>query len=199
VVFTPSFAPRAEYDAAFARGVNVTVDSIEALQRWPETFRGRALWLRLDLGRGDGHHEKVCTGGAEAKFGLPAARAQAFAAEARQLDARIVALHAHLGSGIDNPAHWREVHADLAGLAEQIGTVDTLDIGGGLPVPYAPDARPFDLEAWRTGLEERPPIRATGSRSSPGAIWSRKRACCCCGSPRSSPRTVCVGSAPTAA
>lgn len=154
VVFTPSFAPRAEYDAAFARGVNVTVDSIEALQRWPETFRGRALWLRLDLGRGDGHHEKVCTGGAEAKFGLPAARAQAFAAEARQLDARIVALHAHLGSGIDNPAHWREVHADLAGLAEQIGTVDTLDIGGGLPVPYAPDARPFDLEAWRTGLEE---------------------------------------------
>lgn len=154
VLFTPSFAPRAEYDAAFARGINVTVDSIEALQRWPETFRGRALWLRLDLGRGDGHHEKVRTGGAEAKFGLPAGQAQVFAAEARRLDARIVALHAHLGSGIDNPAHWREVHADLASLAEQIGTVDTLDIGGGLPVPYAPDARPFDLEAWRAGLEE---------------------------------------------
>jgi diaminopimelate decarboxylase/aspartate kinase len=154
LLFTPSFAPRAEYDAAFARGINVTVDSIEALQRWPDTFRGRALWLRLDLGRGDGHHEKVRTGGAEAKFGLPAGQAPIFVAEARRLDARIVALHAHLGSGIDNPAHWREVHAELASLAEQIGTVDTLDIGGGLPVPYAPDARPFDLEAWRAGLEE---------------------------------------------
>ena len=154
VLFTPSFAPRAEYDAAFARGANVTVDSVEALQHWPETFRGRSLWLRLDLGRGDGHHEKVRTGGAEAKFGLPLAKVDAFVAETRKLGAKIVALHAHLGSGIDNPGHWREVYADLASLAEQIGTVDTLDIGGGLPVPYTPDARPFDVAAWRAGLDE---------------------------------------------
>ncbi|MFZ2752122.1 MAG: bifunctional aspartate kinase/diaminopimelate decarboxylase [Lysobacteraceae bacterium] len=154
VLFTPSFAPRAEYDAAFARGVNVTVDSVEALQHWPGTFRGRALWLRLDLGRGDGHHAKVRTGGAEAKFGLPLGKVEAFLAEVRKLDATIVALHAHLGSGIDNPGHWREVYADLAGLAEQIGTVDTLDIGGGLPVPYTPDAPPFDVAAWRAGLDE---------------------------------------------
>ncbi len=154
VLFTPSFAPRSEYDAAFARNVNITVDSVEALQRWPDTFRGRAFWLRMDLGRGDGHHAKVRTGGAEAKFGLPLARVDAFLAEARKLDAKIVALHAHLGSGIDNPSHWRDVYADLAGLAEQIGTVDTLDIGGGLPVPYTPDARPFDVAAWRAGLDE---------------------------------------------
>lgn len=154
VLFTPSFAPRDEYRTALDRGVNVTVDSVEALQRWPEVFRGRALWLRLDLGRGDGHHEKVRTGGAEAKFGLPLAKVDAFVAEARRLDAKIVALHAHLGSGIDNPAHWREVYADLASLAEQIGTVDTLDIGGGLPVPYTPESRPFDVAAWRSGLDE---------------------------------------------
>jgi diaminopimelate decarboxylase/aspartate kinase len=154
VLFTPSFAPRSEYDAAFAHGVNVTVDSVEALQHWPGTFRGRALWLRLDLGRGDGHHAKVRTGGVDAKFGLPLGKIDAFVAEARKLGAKIVALHAHLGSGIDNPGHWREVYADLAGLAEQIGTVDTLDIGGGLPVPYTPDARPFDVAAWRSGLDE---------------------------------------------
>ncbi len=154
VLFTPSFAPRAEYDAAFAHGVNVTVDSVEALQRWPDTFRGRALWLRLDLGRGDGHHAKVRTGGADAKFGLPLSRVDAFVAEAKKLGANIIALHAHLGSGIDNPGHWREVYADLAGLAEQIGTVHTLDIGGGLPVQYTPDARPFDVAAWRAGLDE---------------------------------------------
>jgi bifunctional diaminopimelate decarboxylase / aspartate kinase len=32
--------------------------------------------------------------------------------------------------------------------------VDTIDIGGGLPVPYAPDAAPFDIEAWAAGLAE---------------------------------------------
>src|SRR5690606_40584169 len=74
VLFTPSFAPRAEYEDAFARGCTVTVDNVEALRRWPSVFRGRAAWLRLDLGRGDGHHRKVRTGGSEAKFGLPVQR-----------------------------------------------------------------------------------------------------------------------------
>src|SRR3546814_17133738 len=45
VLFTPSFAPRAEYEAAFALGVTVTIDNVEALGNWPDTFRGRALWL----------------------------------------------------------------------------------------------------------------------------------------------------------
>ena len=153
VLFTPSFAPRREYEAAFARGVTVTIDNVEALQRWPRVFRGRTVWLRLDLGHGEGHHEKVRTGGAAAKFGLPLARFDAFLAHARKLDLRISGLHAHLGSGIDDPHHWREVYANLAGLADNVGTVESIDIGGGLPVAYAPDAPDFDLALWRDGLD----------------------------------------------
>ena len=154
VLFTPSFAPRSEYEAAFARGVTVTIDNIEALQCWPEVFRGRALWLRLDLGHGEGHHEKVRTGGTAAKFGLPVARFDAFLVQARKLGVRISGLHAHLGSGIDDPRHWREVYANLAGLADNVGTIETIDIGGGLPIPYTPDAPDFDLALWRAGLDE---------------------------------------------
>jgi len=154
VLFTPSFAPRAEYEAAFARGVTVTLDNLEALRRWPETFRGRDLWLRIDLGRGDGHHAKVVTGGAASKFGLPLASVDAFADAARGLAARITGIHAHLGSGISQPKHWREVYAELAAIADGIGTVDTIDIGGGLTIPYKPDDLPFDVAAWAEGLAE---------------------------------------------
>jgi diaminopimelate decarboxylase/aspartate kinase len=154
VLFTPSFAPRAEYEAAFALGVTVTLDNVEALHHWPDTFRGRALWLRIDLGRGDGHHAKVVTGGAASKFGLPLAAFDTFVAEARGLDVRIGGIHAHLGSGIVTPAHWREVYAELAGFADSVGTVETIDIGGGLPIPYKPDAQPFDIAAWAAGLAE---------------------------------------------
>ncbi|MCA1713835.1 MAG: bifunctional aspartate kinase/diaminopimelate decarboxylase [Gammaproteobacteria bacterium] len=154
VLFTPSFAPRCEYEAAFARGVTVTLDNIEALQRWPEVFRGRTLWLRLDLGHGEGHHEKVRTGGVAAKFGLPIARFDAFLAQAHRLDIHINGLHAHLGSGIDDPRHWRGVYAKLAGLADNVGTIESIDIGGGLPVAYTPDAQDFDLQTWRAGLDE---------------------------------------------
>ncbi|HRO27687.1 MAG TPA: alanine racemase, partial [Luteimonas sp.] len=154
LLFTPSFAPRREYEAAFARGVNVTLDNIEALRNWPETFRGRDLWLRIDLGRGGGHHAKVVTGGTASKFGLPVADAEAFAAAARALDVRITGIHAHLGSGIDHPRHWREVYAELAAVADAVGTVDTIDIGGGLTIPYKPDDQPFDLALWAEGLAE---------------------------------------------
>jgi len=154
VLFTPSFAPRREYEAAFERGIIVTLDNIEALQRWPEVFRNRTIWLRIDLGHGEGHHEKVKTGGVAAKFGLPMTRFDAFVEEARRLGVRISGLHAHLGSGIDDPQHWRGVYAHLAGLADGIGTIETIDIGGGLPIPYTPEAPQFDLPLWRAGLEE---------------------------------------------
>ena len=55
----------------------------------------------------------------------------------------------------------RLVYAELAALADSIGTIETIDIGGGLPVAYTPDAEDFDLAAWRTGLEE---IRAAYPR-----------------------------------
>lgn len=153
VLFTPSFAPRCEYEAAFARGVTVTIDNVEALQRWPQLFAGRSVWLRLDLGRGEGHHEKVRTGGAAAKFGLPLARFESFIAQARKLGMRISGLHAHLGSGIDDPHHWHDVYAQLAGMADEVGTVETIDIGGGLPVAYTPDSQDFDIALWREGLD----------------------------------------------
>ena len=154
VLFTPSFAPIDEYAQAFALGVTVTVDNCELLARWPEVFRGRSLWLRIDLGRGDGHHEKVTTGGKASKFGLAAGRVEEFADLARSMDAPIVGLHAHLGSGVETREHWRQMVDELAGFARRIGTVEVLDIGGGLPIPYAADDEPFDLEAWGAGLAE---------------------------------------------
>jgi diaminopimelate decarboxylase/aspartate kinase len=154
VLFTPSFAPRSEYEAAFALGVTVTVDNVELLQRWPELFRGRSLWLRIDLGHGDGHHEKVNTGGKASKFGLSATRVDEFVEAARALDIRIVGLHAHLGSGVETAQHWRRMCDELAGFARRIGSVEVIDIGGGLPIAYSADDEPFDLDAWAQGLAE---------------------------------------------
>ncbi|MCC3252259.1 diaminopimelate decarboxylase, partial [Serratia marcescens] len=46
-------------------------------------------------------------------------------------------------------------------LADGVGTVDSIDIGGGFPVAYPPDAEDFDLAAYRSGREE---IRAAYPR-----------------------------------
>jgi len=154
VLFTPSFAPKAEYEAAFALGVTVTLDNVEALRHWPEVFRNRHLWLRIDLGHGDGHHEKVNTGGKQSKFGLSASRVDEFVDAARALGITITGLHAHLGSGVESGQHWRLMFDELAGFARRIGTVETIDIGGGLPIPYSAEDEPFDLARWGAGLAE---------------------------------------------
>jgi diaminopimelate decarboxylase/aspartate kinase len=148
VLFTPSFAPRAEYAAALARDVWVTVDSVFPLRQWPELFRGRQLVLRIDPGFGLGHHEKVRTGGRLAKFGLAADALPDMLAAVRAAGARISVLHAHVGSGITDVSHWPGVYAQLAELAEQIGGVSAIDVGGGLGIAYEPDGEAFDVGAF---------------------------------------------------
>jgi bifunctional diaminopimelate decarboxylase / aspartate kinase len=152
VLFTPSFAPVSEYATAFARGVRVTIDNIALLRAEPALFAGRPLILRVDPGFGHGHHEKVRTGGREAKFGLAIDAVPALVEEAQRVGARIVGLHAHIGSGIVDPGHWRTVYALLAALADGIGTVESIDVGGGLGVAYEPDAESLDLAAYGAAL-----------------------------------------------
>src|SRR5690606_25487813 len=54
----------------------------------------------------------------------------------------------------DTPEHWRAVCDELGGIAERIGSIVTIDIGGGLPIPYRDEDEPFDLAAWSEGLAE---------------------------------------------
>src|SRR6185437_4118964 len=63
-LFTPNFAPRADYELAWQRGVPTTLDALHPLREWPVLFANREIMLRVDLGRGLGHHDKVRTGGA---------------------------------------------------------------------------------------------------------------------------------------
>src|SRR5262249_27349227 len=67
ILFTPNFAPREEYEQAFAQEIWVTLDSLYPLQHWPEIFAGRDILIRLDPGQGYGHHHYVCTGGSDSK------------------------------------------------------------------------------------------------------------------------------------
>ncbi len=152
VLYTPNFAPRVDYEAGFAFGARVTVDNLHPLEAWPELFRGREIFLRLDPGRGRGHHAHVRTAGAQSKFGIAADQLEAVAAAAKIAGARVVGLHAHAGSGILTPEAWPETAAFLAGVVGRFPAVRVLDLGGGLGVPAKPGQAPLDLEALDAGL-----------------------------------------------
>ncbi|UXI67280.1 bifunctional aspartate kinase/diaminopimelate decarboxylase [Tahibacter amnicola] len=154
LLFTPNFAPRAEYEAALQMGARVTLDNLHPLAHWGEAFRGRDIILRVDLGVGRGHHDKVRTGGAGSKFGLAMDEIETFRTLARQHDVHVVGLHAHLGSGILDAGHWHEVYGQLAALAQRFTRIEAINIGGGLGVPARPDEAPMDLAALDAALAE---------------------------------------------
>ena len=145
VLFTPNFAPRDEYREALALGVNLTIDALHPIVEWGEDFHGREILLRVDLGQGRGHHEKVRTGGKESKFGVALDEVARFREHARKHQVRIVGLHAHMGSGVREVGHWRSIYGQLASLAEQFNRIRLLDIGGGLGVPSRPEDQALDL------------------------------------------------------
>lgn len=147
VLFTPNFAPKHEYEAAFARGVRVTLDNVEPLALWPQVFAGRAIQIRVDPGVGRGHHAHVRTAGSRSKFGIAPEQLPELIALADTHKVRIVGLHAHAGSGIRTVEHWAEVATLLAGIAADLPDVHTLDLGGGLGVPERPGDRALDLAA----------------------------------------------------
>lgn len=147
ILFTPNFAPRAEYADALEKGVWVTLDNLHPLRAWPELFAGREVFVRIDPGQGRGHHEHVRTAGAHSKFGVPLFELAELESLAAAAECRIVGLHAHTGSGILSPENWQQTGALLSELAGRFPDVRTLDLGGGLGIPERPGERPLDLAA----------------------------------------------------
>jgi bifunctional diaminopimelate decarboxylase / aspartate kinase len=145
ILYTPNFAPREEYAWALERGLRVTVDNAYALSAWPELFRGREIFVRLDTGVGRGHHSHVRTAGTRSKFGVPIAEAKELAALAQAAGARIVGLQAHVGSGIFDVTSWEHTARLLAGAAQALADVTVIDVGGGLGVPERSDQPGVDL------------------------------------------------------
>jgi diaminopimelate decarboxylase/aspartate kinase len=152
VLFTPNFAPRAEYEYGLGLGVRVTLDNLYPLRMWPEIFSGKEIFLRIDPGFGRGHHQHVRTGGVHSKFGVPLFEADELVALTKSASVRVTGLHAHTGSGVFNIDNWTETGVLLAELAARFPHVRVVDLGGGIGVPEQLGHAEIDLGALDRGV-----------------------------------------------
>ncbi|MFK8052023.1 MAG: bifunctional aspartate kinase/diaminopimelate decarboxylase [Woeseiaceae bacterium] len=152
ILYTPNFAPAEDYAIGFKRGVRVTLDNLHPLREWPEIFRGQEIFVRLDPGKGRGHHEHVKTAGVHSKFGVPLFELDALQSLTTAIDCRVVGVHAHSGSGITQADSWQQVAEILADAAARFPDVKVLDLGGGLGVPEKPGDDVLDLAAFDASL-----------------------------------------------
>ena len=86
-------------------------------------------------------HEKIATGKAENKFGIPIARAREVYAQAATLPGlTVIGIDVHIGSQLTDLAPFEEAYRLVAALTEQLRAdghdIRRLDLGGGLGIPY---------------------------------------------------------------
>lgn len=152
ILFTPNFAPRSEYEFGFEQGAIVTLDNLHPLEHWPEVFADREIFVRMDPGHGRGHHKKVKTAGVQSKFGIPPEALEHLCNLLKKHQVRVRGIHAHVGSGITHATTWSETAMFLAQVADRIGGVDVLNLGGGFGVPEKLGDPRLDLEDVRQSI-----------------------------------------------
>lgn len=148
-LFTPNFAPKEEYVSVFESQTYLTLDNLHPLRHWPDVFAGRDILVRMDPGHGRGHHKKVKTAGAQSKFGIPPEQVEELASLVKQHEINVIGLHSHVGSGITYAATWSETAMFLARVADRLGSVRILNLGGGLGVPEKLGDKQLDLSEVR--------------------------------------------------
>src|ERR1700722_9760998 len=114
--------------------------------------RSARVALRMNPDVDAGTHEKITTGLADNKFGIPAQDVPALYAHAATLPGiQPVGIAVHIGSQILSPAPYAKAYAKAAdmvrGLRAAGQTVSVLDLGGGLGIGYG-DEPGISLDAF---------------------------------------------------
>jgi diaminopimelate decarboxylase len=108
--------------------------------------------LRVNTNIGAGHHVDVVTAGGGVKFGIDLAEVETARMVVEDSGRKVVGLHAHIGSGIDNIAPLIESARTLLDLSADFSNLRWINFGGGISVPYEPGAAEFPIDDYGTEL-----------------------------------------------
>lgn len=150
VLFTGTNVTDEELKTLVEGGIRINIDSHSALERLGKITKMNFISARINPETGAGHHSHTITGGADSKFGIWERDAVEFYRKATEMGAKEFGIHMHIGSGILDVADFSkaaERFMDIAGnIAKKAGIgFEFIDMGGGLGVPYKPEAEELDL------------------------------------------------------
>ena len=158
IVFSGVGKTRAEMRLALEGGIrqfNVESDpELEALSQVATAMGVTApITLRVNPDVDAKTHEKISTGRKEDKFGVPIRRAREIYARAAALPGlRVIGIDMHIGSQLTDLAPFEAAYTKMADLTRALRadghSIERLDLGGGLGIPYARsnEAPPLPLD-----------------------------------------------------
>ncbi|WP_114965727.1 diaminopimelate decarboxylase [Alkalilacustris brevis] len=147
IVFSGVGKTREEMCLALEGGIRqFNVESVPEMQALSQVAQAMGvvapMTLRVNPDVDARTHEKIATGRREDKFGVPIERAREIYAEAARLPGlRVVGVDVHIGSQLTELAPFEAAFSKVAELTRALRadghTIERLDLGGGLGIPYA--------------------------------------------------------------
>ena len=130
----------------------INVNSISEIDRILRLELLNPIALRVNPDVGAGHHVDVVTAGGGVKFGIDLAEIRDARMLVEDSGRKVVGLHAHIGSGIDNISPLLESAQRLLELSPDFSNLRWINFGGGISVPYRPGDREFPIEDYGSEL-----------------------------------------------
>ncbi len=146
IFYTENNMTDAEMHGAASQGVILNIGSLGRLAAFCKAYPGTECSIRIKPDISDGHHAKVDTGNQDSKFGIRLDLVPEAVNIARKHGVRIRGIHAHIGSGIQEPENLLAEIEVLLKSSVNLQDIAFINFGGGIPIPYRPGESPFDLE-----------------------------------------------------
>ncbi|HET7435225.1 MAG TPA: diaminopimelate decarboxylase [Thermoanaerobaculia bacterium] len=129
----------------------INVNSMSEIDRCLLLGLKNPIALRVNPDVGAGHHADVITAGESVKFGIDTGEIESARMLVEDAGGKVVGIHAHIGSGVDDPAPLLASARTLLQLAPSFANLRFINFGGGIATPYKPGDPRFPIE--RYGLE----------------------------------------------
>lgn len=126
----------------------VNVNSMSEIDRLLRLGLHNPIALRVNPDVGAGHHLDVVTAGGGVKFGIDLAEVETARCVAEDAGRRVVGIHAHIGSGIDDLHPLLNAARTLLDLSDAFPNLEFINFGGGFSIPYKPQDREFPIAAY---------------------------------------------------
>lgn len=150
IFYTENNMTDSEMLAAIKAGVRLNIGSLTRLEKFCKAAPGSSCSIRVKPDIGDGHHSKVVTGNKDSKFGIRIDKIEESVKLANKYGVKISGIHAHIGSGIKEPKNLLNAIHKMLELAEFLPDLEAINFGGGMPIPYRPEDKAFDLNEFES-------------------------------------------------
>lgn len=138
-------------DVVLDEGVLPNIGSPGMIRQLHERGYRGPIALRVNPGFGHGHVQACDTGGPSSKHGVWFEDLAPVFEAAKSAGFPIVALHAHVGTGPqpgEFETNMRRLVDLFAGLVGDLGTVEAVNLGGGIPHPYRTEGLRLDFSTF---------------------------------------------------